>query len=176
MTERDPGSLRIRDLPGEAREAAVPIIKEGFVGVYRWHAKRTLRHATRVRGAFLGEAGEELAGVAMLERLVPEAGYVYYLCVARSRRRRGVGGALLDDAIAGFRRDGCQVVYAAIEADNEPSQAMVRSRGFRVVERKETSYRDGGLGAQGLRTRMWIVSGEELFGVRLVPVPAPVAR
>jgi ribosomal protein S18 acetylase RimI-like enzyme len=162
--------LTLTDLVGEAREHAVPVLKEGFVGIYRWHAKRTLREVSRVRAA---EVGGEVLGVSLLERLTPEVGYVYYLSVSLAHRRRGVGGALLDDALAGFGRDGVEVVYGAVEEDNDASLALFRSRGFRGVERKETSYRDGGLGAWGLRSRMWLVGGEVLMGLRIAS-PQPV--
>lgn len=172
MAEPTSEVLRLSTLKGADRELAVPVLKEGFVGIYRWHAKRTLRSVEVVRAAW---HGSDLVGVAMLERLVPEVGYVYYLSVRAARRRQGVGAALLDDALEQFRADGAEVVYAAAESDNEPSLALFRSRGFRVVERKETSYREGGLGAWGLRSRMWIVSGEVLLGLRLRPSASPTS-
>lgn len=162
--------LEIRTLEGEARELAVPTLKEGFVGIYRWHAKRTLRTVGTVRAAIV--AGQ-MAGVALLERLVPGVGYVYYLAVGNAFRRRGIGQALLDDALRRFRSDALEVVYAAVEEDNLPSQQLFRSRGFRIVERDEANWQAGGLGAQGLRTRMWIVHGELLFGLRLATPKGP---
>ena len=161
--------LTLTDLVGDARERAVPILKEGFVGIYRWHAKRTLREVSLVRAA---EVDGTIVGVSLLERLVPEVGYVYYVSVGQAHRHRGIGGALLDDALSGFSRAGAQVVYGAVEEGNDPSLALFRSRGFRAVERKETSYREGGLGAWGLHRRMWLVGGEVLLGLRLTPDPA----
>ncbi|HTT14714.1 MAG TPA: N-acetyltransferase [Thermoplasmata archaeon] len=158
-----PGRFQLVDLAGDARERAVPILIDSFEGIYRWHAKRTLHRIPEVRGAL---DGSELAGISMLERLVPEVGYVYYLAVAPRYRHRGVGGILLDDAIARFRSAGAEVVYGAVEVDNTPSLRLFRSRGFREVERKERGYRDGGLGAWGLRSRMMLVSGEVLYGRR----------
>ncbi len=161
----------IVDLVGEARERAVPILIESFEGIYRWHAKRTLRRIDAVRGA---EENGRLAGVSMLERLVPEVGYVYYVAVGVADRRRGVGGLLLDDAIARFRAAGAVIVYAAVEEDNAASLRLFGSRGFREVERKELGYQEGGLGAWGLRSRMMIVHGEVLYGRRYPPLgPGP---
>jgi ribosomal protein S18 acetylase RimI-like enzyme len=157
------------DLVGEERERAVPILIDSFEGIYRWHAKRTLRRIPEVRG--LLEDGA-LAGISMLERLTPEVGYVYYLAVAKAHRQHGVGGVLLDDAIARFRAAGAVVVYGAVEEDNTPSVRLFKSRGFRTVERKELNYQDGGLGAWGLRSRMMLVSGEVLYGRRYPPGPA----
>jgi ribosomal protein S18 acetylase RimI-like enzyme len=160
----------IVELEPGSRERAVPILIDSFEGIYRWHAKRTLRDIATVRGL---EVEGELRGIAMVETLVPGVGYVYYLAVRPADRRRGVAGRLLDDAIGRFAADGVRVVYAAAEAENAASLALFRSRGFRPVERKELGYREGGLGAWGLRSRMRIVWGEVLLGRRLAPEPGP---
>jgi ribosomal protein S18 acetylase RimI-like enzyme len=156
--------LAIVDLPIEDRERAVPVVLDGFTGIYRWHAKRTLRQIDRVRAAVIGP---DVVGVAMLDRLTPEVGYVYYLAVAAGHRREGIGARLLDDALAEFRRSGLHVVYGAAEEDNAPSIRLFESRGFRLVERHERGYAEGGLGAWGLRSRMMLVHGEVLLGLRL---------
>ena len=160
--------VQLVDLEGGDRERAVPVVVDSFVGVYRWHAKRTLRQVTRVRAALVGG---EVAAVAMLERLDPALGYVYYLAVRRSFRRRGIAGQLLDDALDEFRRSRVRVVWAAAEAENAGSIALFLSRGFRTVSKQEASVLDGGLGARGYRSKMWIVSGEVLLGLRLAPEP-----
>ncbi|MCI4339082.1 MAG: GNAT family N-acetyltransferase [Thermoplasmata archaeon] len=172
---RAPAPIALTDLSGADREKAVPVVIDSFVGIYRWHAKRTLREVSTVRAAVIGG---EVAGIAMLERLTPSVGYVYYLAVRKAARRQGVGARLLDDALSGFRGGGIRVVYAAAEEDNTSSIALFLSRGFRTVERRELGYDEGGLGAWGLRSRMWIVSGEVLLGLRLAPEPAvrPAAR
>ena len=161
-----PDGIEVVELAGAERERAVPVLKEGFEGIYRWHAKRTLRTATWVRAASLGG---EIVGVSVLERLEPEVGYIYYLSVALAHRREGLGAVLLDDALELFRRENASVAYGAAEDDNAASIALFRSRGFRLVERKELSFRDGGLGACGLRSRMTLVGGEVLLGLRLGP-------
>jgi ribosomal protein S18 acetylase RimI-like enzyme len=161
---RDAPTVELVDLVGEGRERAVPALKDGFVGIYRWHAKRTLRSATWVRAAVLHS---EVVAVSVLERLDPEVGYVYYLSTALNHRREGLGGLLLDDALSLFRREHARVAYGAVEEDNEASIALFRSRGFRPVERKELGFREGGLGAWGLRSRMTLVGGEVLYGMRL---------
>jgi len=161
-----PTGVEVVELANADRERAVPVLKEGFEGIYRWHAKRTLRTATWVRAASLGG---EIVGVSVLERLDPEVGYIYYLSVARARRRGGLGAVLLDDALELFRREHASVAYGAAEEENAASIALFRSRGFRLVERKELSFREGGLGAWGLRSRMTLVGGEVLLGLRLRP-------
>lgn len=155
---------RAIDLVGASRERAVPILIESFSGVYRWHAKRTLRRVSLVRAAL---EGEQLEGVSMLEELAPGVGYVYYIAVPPALRGRGLGGFLLDDALVHFRDRGLGIVYAAVEDENKSSRALFASRGFRLVRANEPGYREGGLGAWGLRSKMTVVSGEVLLGRRL---------
>ena len=161
-------ALEIRDLTPSERELAIPVIIDSFTGIYRWHAKRTLHSISRVRGAWFGE---EIAGVSMLEFLEPPVGYLYYIAVRVAHRRRGVARRLLDDALDLFGQNGARVVFAAAEEDNTASLRLFSSRGFRLTEPKERGWREGGLGAWGLRSRMMVVSGEVLMGVRLRPEP-----
>lgn len=159
-------SVRVVDLDPSQREAAVPVLVDSFVGIYRWHAKRTLRRVATVRGAL---EGDRLVGISMLEDLAPGVGYVYYVAVLRAYRNRRVGSALLDDALERFRAQRCEIVYAAAEEENAPSLRLFRSRGFRTIDREELGYREGGLGAWGLRSKMMLVHGEVLLGLRLNP-------
>jgi ribosomal protein S18 acetylase RimI-like enzyme len=174
---RRPPTLRVRviDLDGADRERSVPVIKDGFVGVLRWHAKRTMREVPRVRAAVVSA---QVVGVSLLERLVDEVGYVHYIAVLSSHRRQGIADRLLEDALRYFRREGAEVVFAAADEGNVASQAMLSARGFRPTARKETSYRLGGLGGWGLRCGMGVLGGERLFGLRLRPphggVPGPL--
>jgi ribosomal protein S18 acetylase RimI-like enzyme len=169
-SDRPPPRIRLRGLSGSARSGVLPILKESFTGYYRWHAKRTLLEIERVQVATLNRT---IAGAALLERLVPEVGYISYIFVGSGFRRRGVGAALFDDAIRKFRRQRVLVVYAVAEPENRASIALIRSRGFRRTERKETSWKEGGLGAWGLRSRMRIIGDEVLFGLRL---DTPIGR
>ena len=165
---RGPSDIGVVDLLREERDRALPVLKDGFVGIYRWHAKRTLHSATWVRAAVIQG---EIVAVSILERIDPEVGYVYYLSTAQAHRREGLGGLLLDDALALFRKERARVAYGAAEEDNAASISLFRSRGFRPVERKELGFREGGLGAWGLRSRMTLVGGEVLMGLRLSPAP-----
>lgn len=151
------------DLGPDRREEAVPVLIASFTGIYRWHAKRTLRRVPLVRGAVVDGV---VAGVSLLDLLTPQVGYVYYIAVLPPHRGRGLGAALLDDALVQVRARGASIHYAAVEEDNAPSLALFRSRGFRVVERDEPGFQEGGLGAWGLRSRMMVVHGEVLLGRR----------
>ncbi|HTP54789.1 MAG TPA: GNAT family N-acetyltransferase [Thermoplasmata archaeon] len=161
----------IVDLSGPDRDRAIDALKQSFTGIYRWHAKRTLRAIASVRAI---EVGGAVVAVAMTERFDREVAYVYYLFVATAHRERGLASRLLDDALARFRQGGAVVAYAACEEENAPSLRLFGSRGFRRVDRGEPGFREGGLGAWGYRSRMRIVPGEVLLGLRLSDPPPPV--
>jgi uncharacterized membrane protein YphA (DoxX/SURF4 family)/ribosomal protein S18 acetylase RimI-like enzyme len=163
-------SVRALDLALPERDRVLPVLREGFEGIYRWHAKRTLHRIELCRALV---EGDRVVAFALLERIVPEVGYVYYVAVASDRRGQGYGGRLVDEAIERFRRQGARIVYAAAEEGNAASRALFLSRGFRTVERDEPVWQEGGLGARGLRGRMMLVHGEVLFGLRLAPEPSP---
>ncbi len=165
----EPEGLVLAELAATERERAVPVLIDSFVGIYRWHAKRTLREVPLVRVA---ELAGEVVGVALLDRLVPRVGYVYYIAVLARHRGEGIGSRLLADALDRFRPAGVEVVYAAVRAENAPSRALFEHRGFQTVARKERLWSEGGLGAWGLRSRMRLVPGEVLLGLRLRPPAA----
>jgi len=167
---RTPVEDPIFDLAPSDRERAVPALRESFTGIYRWHAKRTLRDIGTVRAIAVGG---EVAAVAMLEQFDADVAYVYYLFVGSRWRRRGLAGRLLDDAVLRFRRAGARVVYAACEEENSASRRLFASRGFREVTPEEPTWREGGLGARGYRSRMWVVRGEVLLGRWLTPDGTP---
>lgn len=160
-----PSQIEISDVPSTERDRLRPILEQSFEGLYRWHAKRTLGSVELVRAARL--AGED-AGLAMLKTLTEEAGYVYYIAVSPRFRRRGVGGALLDDALAYFAAGGKKVVYASVEEDNVESKALFGSRGFSEADRGELSKKYGAVRGFTLSREMMLVRGEVLLRKMLV--------
>lgn len=152
------------DLDGPDRELGLPVVLDAYTGIYRWHAKRTLRTVDLVRAI---REDRRAVAISMLAFLAPEVGYVYYLLVLGSHRGRGLGGALFDDALRIFRTGGRRVAYIATGEENAPMMRLIARRGFRSVSRTERGYHEGGLGAWGIRSRMTVVPGETLFGRRL---------
>lgn len=66
------------------------------------------------------------------------------LYVAAGRRGQGVGGRLLDHLLEAAQAAGVWTIQGATFPENEASLALHRSRGFRVVGRRERiAQRDG---------------------------------
>lgn len=105
------------------------------------------------------------AGLCMLKVLEKEIGYVYYIAVARDYRKRGIGGALLDDALHCFRGLEVMEVYASME--NEDAARLFGSKGFTRTDFGRVSDRYGFLHALSLYKSMLAVPGEVLMHLDL---------
>ena len=86
-------------------------------------------------------ATELVRRARILDRILPKVGpgdlYVSILSVGEPHRRRGVGTALMERAIAGAQRLGLGVaLHAAVD---EPARRLYEALGFRVVAERETS-------------------------------------
>jgi [ribosomal protein S18]-alanine N-acetyltransferase len=96
-----------------------------------------------------------LPGVRALLALVPEpAGFllarrvcdelhVLAVAVAPARRRRGLGRALLDEALRRAAREGLREVQLEVRAGNAAARVLYAGLGFAEVGRRPRYYRDG---------------------------------
>ena len=161
---KEEADVRISDVEAGQRDRLEPILDESFEGWYLRHSKRTLHEIGNVRVA---EVGGEAVGLAMLKTLGEGIGYVYYIAVAKSKRRLGYGGRLLDDALEYFRGIGAGVVYASVE--NEEAEGLFASRGFEKTGFGEVSRKYGLMRAFAMYRSMVSVPGEMLLQLELGP-------
>ena len=153
--------ITVVDVPIGQRTGLEWILGESFEGWYLMHSKRTLRDIELVRGAM--SSGKPV-GLTMLKTLeVGSVGYVYYIAVAKSERKRGIGKMLLEDALKIFKNHGSQEVFASVEEDNEPSEALFASEGFTRTNFGEVSKKHGKLHALSMYNAMRVVPGEVLL-------------
>jgi ribosomal protein S18 acetylase RimI-like enzyme len=163
---------KIIDVEASDRVPLEQILEESFEGWYLRHSKRILHETGKVR---MAQMGGKAAGVSMLKVLGKGTGYVYYIAVAKAYRRRGVGGALLDDAMAYFSAIGTGVVYASVE--NEGAEKLFASRGFKRTDFAEVSKKYGLLRAISMYRGMVSVPGEALLQAEVTvsrdgPIPS----
>lgn len=150
----------IIDVPAGKRAELESILEESFDGWYLMHSKRTLRDVELVRAAML--SGKPV-GLVMLKTLDRNVGYVYYIAVARSDRKQGIGKLLLDDALRIFKASSVKEVFASVEKDNEPSEALFAAEGFTRTSFGEVSKRHGSLRTVNMYRAMTVVPGEILL-------------
>jgi ribosomal protein S18 acetylase RimI-like enzyme len=156
--------VEISEVAPSERERLLPILEESFEGLYLWHSRRTLNSISLVKAARV--AGED-AGVAMLKTVASKAGYVYYIAVAKRFRGKGIGGRLLDDALALFSDQGMEEVYASVEEENVESNALFSSRGFERMTGNELADEYGRVRAFIMAREMMVVRGEVLLRKKL---------
>lgn len=144
----------IVDVPVEQRPSLDSILEESFEGWYLRHSQGTLRDVEVVRSAVSSGAP---IGLVMLKTLEAEVGYVYYIAVARAHRRMGIGRLLLEDSIQRFKATGVREVFAGVETDNRPSEALFESEGFARTNFGEVSKKYGRFHAFNMYRMMLVV-------------------
>jgi ribosomal protein S18 acetylase RimI-like enzyme len=124
------------------------------------HSKRTLRHIELVRAAM--SSGKPV-GLVMLKTLEESVGYVYYIAVAKANRKKGIAKLLLEDALRSFKASKLAEVFASVEEDNEPSEALFASEGFSRTSFGRVSKKHGSLHTANMYREMLVVPGEVLL-------------
>jgi len=152
--------VAIVDVPKRKREGLEWILEESFEGWYLMHSKRTLRDIELVRVAM---SSGKAVGLVMLKTLAEGVGYVYYIAVAKASRKRGIGKLLLEDTMRYFKASSVEEVFASVEEDNEPSEALFASEGFTRTSFSEVSKKHGSLHTLNMYREMLVVPGEVLL-------------
>jgi ribosomal protein S18 acetylase RimI-like enzyme len=78
---------------------------------------------------FVARDGEHLVG-AVLCGHDGRRGYIHHLAVSESRRRQGLGRALVERCLAALRRDGIGKCHIFVFADNQDTIAFWKSIGW----------------------------------------------
>lgn len=158
MTVQD--DIVIADVPAGKRTGLEWILEESFEGWYLMHSKRTLRDVELVRAAMsLGKP----VGLVMVKTLESSVGYVYYIAVAKAHRKQGIAKLLLDDALRLFKVSGLREVFASVEENNIPSEALFASEGFTRTSFSQVSKNHGSLHTLNMYRAMTVVPGEILL-------------
>ncbi len=121
----------------EADDAAVAALGARVLGE-GWSAEELARERARAVARVLvaDEGGVPLGYV--IAWVIAEEAEVLTLAVDPAARRRGVGRALLEAALAGAHR-----AHLEVRADNAAARALYEGFGFAVVGRRRAYYADG---------------------------------
>jgi len=152
--------IEIVDVPVSQRTDLKWILEESFEGWYLRHSTGMLLKIETVRAAM--SQGNPV-GLVMLKKLENGAGYVYYIAVAKSQRKKGIGKLLLEDALEGFKAGKVKEIFASVESDNESSEALFASEGFKQTSFGEVAGKNGRLRALNMYREMLVVPGEILL-------------
>jgi ribosomal-protein-alanine N-acetyltransferase len=77
----------------------------------------------------------------VVARIVAQQGEIANIAVAPSRQGTGLGGALLDAAIAAAEAAECEAVWLEVRLSNDPARRLYASRGFEPIGRRRGYYR-----------------------------------
>jgi ribosomal-protein-alanine N-acetyltransferase len=98
----------------------------------------------RLMVAVIPEGGrQQVVGYIGLWNLVDE-GHISTLAVATRLRRRGIGQALLREALAFLAGSGMLTASLEVRASNRAAQSLYRKFGFAVSGRRRGYYQDNG--------------------------------
>jgi ribosomal-protein-alanine N-acetyltransferase len=110
-----------------------------------WSADSFVGSLDHFRMCFLVAEADMNGGPALLgyviTLLLSEEAEVANLAVAPAGRRRGVGGLLLDRAVAESAGKGVNTVYLEVRESNVAARALYDSRSFQQVGRRKGYYR-----------------------------------
>ena len=134
-----PDEVRLRPcIPGPGDDAAwIRLNEEGYAGGPEFSALspkdlELMRSESGFRLAF-AQDDDAIVGLCHVDQYAQKH-YINSLVVSPSHRGRGLGRALLCDAIATLRRAGEDRVRLTVFADNAPAVALYRSVGFTVED------------------------------------------
>jgi len=109
------------------------------------------------RHYLVAEMGADVVGYAGLS-VVGDTGDVMTVAVAPSRRRHGVGRALLDGLLSHAAQRRVREVLLEVRADNAPAIALYSCVGFEPISRRRDYY-GAGVPAIVMRRRgQWVAS------------------
>jgi ribosomal protein S18 acetylase RimI-like enzyme len=140
-------AFRVRPASEPDRPAAVALAHRLEEGVSPWRDRSGVAQAVRSwvdasigalddgdRACFVAEENGQVIGFISVERSHHWSGdteaYIGELMVAEAAERRGVGRALLDEAIAWGRAQGCDRIALETGSANAPALAFYQSMAF----------------------------------------------
>ena len=107
-------------------------------------SEASFRQAVDNPGVFFRVATEGASGLVVgyvVAWFAAGEGEIANVAVAPSARRRGLGGLLLDAAIAAAADHGAEALYLDVRESNVRARALYDSRGFVEVGRRRRYYR-----------------------------------
>ncbi len=77
----------------------------------------------------------------VIARIVAQQGEIANIAVDPVQQGTGLGGRLLDGAIAAAEADACEAVWLEVRVSNGPARRLYASRGFEPIGRRKGYYR-----------------------------------
>ena len=94
-----------------------------------------------VSRCWVAEAEERVAAILVVWLILDEA-HIATIATHPEFRRRGIGRALLMEALVSIREEGTHSAMLEVRASNESAQEMYKSFGFKAVGLRKNYYKD----------------------------------
>jgi [ribosomal protein S18]-alanine N-acetyltransferase len=109
------------------------------------YSREDLERFIHMRNArtWVAEEQGEIAGFLVADRQPRGVAHIITVDVVESRRRAGVGGALMDAAEAWARQERCRLMYLEVAEGNSAALAFYESRHYISIERIADYYSTG---------------------------------
>ena len=107
--------------------------------------KQSFEELLRSRAAiFLIATVAETKAIAgyVIALTVADLGEILNLAVARSERRQGLGGELLDAGMSAVEARGAREIFLEVRESNKAALGLYGSRGFAALSRRSRYYRN----------------------------------
>lgn len=134
MTIRPASPADVPRLSDLAAEAFDPRYGEGWNG-----SQLAATLAMPISWAEVFEIGEQLAGFSM-NRIAADDAELLLIAVCPAYRRKGIGKALLDAAMASASDRGARHMHLEVRHNNEAAIQLYNEYGFRVIGRRTDYY------------------------------------
>lgn len=137
--DQDPFPIALEPLGAELAIAMADVHSRSFPRP--WSAEDLCRLAqTSHCHGIAARCGDVLAGFIIISVAADEA-EILTLAVDEAWRRRGVAGALIQEAIAEAARRGARVLLLEVGVQNIAAQALYAKSGFATAGRRKNYYR-----------------------------------
>lgn len=70
-------------------------------------------------------------------------GHVVSVAVLEEHRKKGIGGAIVEEAIKGIKEKKCDELYLEVRCSNNEAVRLYEKLGFSIKQRLKSYYRDG---------------------------------
>jgi [ribosomal protein S18]-alanine N-acetyltransferase len=109
------------------------------------YSREELERFIRMRSArtWVAEEQGEIAGFVVVDRQPKGVAHIVTVDVIESRRRTGVGGALMEVAESWARQERCRLMYLETAEDNLAAQSFYDRHHYTRVERIPDYYSTG---------------------------------
>ncbi|HYW51373.1 MAG TPA: ribosomal protein S18-alanine N-acetyltransferase [Gemmatimonadaceae bacterium] len=77
----------------------------------------------------------------VIAHIVARQGEIANIAVSPAHQGSGLGGALLDGAVAAAEAESCEAVWLEVRVSNEAARRLYASRGFEPIGRRRGYYR-----------------------------------